>query len=370
MARYARQIHLPQVGIEGQKKLRDARICVVGAGGLGHPVLQYLTAAGIGTIGIVDGDEVESSNLQRQVLFNTSDIGHTKASRAVQALKKLNPHVVFKVHPVYFEETNALSMIEGYDIIVDATDTFAARYLINDACFERGKIHAFASVSAFEGQISVFCAPNGPCYRCLYPKPPPAGLMPDCASGGVFGVVPGILGLLQANEVIKYLLGLDQSLVGHLLTVNLLTMQFKTFPIERRIDCPLCQRQQSFTTVERDFPDQSCLLSTTNHIASEHIITAEQLRQQKADVCLIDVREPYEHKAGAIEGSICIPFGAIVEQRDKLDTNKSVVLYCQMGQRSNQAVSLLKQHGVAAQHLQGGITAWRALCKSDDSKIN
>lgn len=331
LKRYARHLFLEEVGMDGQDKLRNARILVIGAGGLGCPVLQYLTAAGVGTIGIVDGDIVELSNLQRQVLFSVEDIGQNKAEAAIRKLRKQNHHVAFRAYPVYLSASNALAVISQYDIVVDGSDNFATRYLVNDASVMLKKILVFGSIFKFDGQVSVFNYQEGPTYRCLYPEPPAIGEMPNCAETGVLGVLPGICGTLMANEVIKMILGLGEILSGKLLSFDALTMQFDLFNIETN--------PTNKTISELIDYDLFC--------DAVEEITAQQLKSKiaaKEDFQLVDVREETEYNERNI-GGLLIPLKTLENNLYKLSPGKEVIVHCKSGARSRQAVSMLKQKG-------------------------
>lgn len=353
LVRYSRHLMLPNIGIDDQHRLKQAKIGVIGAGGLAHPALQYLTAAGIGHISIVDADSVERSNLQRQVLFGAQDIGSQKVTAVIRSLQRQNPYVTFVAHHEMLVDQNAASLLSGHDLIIDATDNFATRYLINDVCQKLSIPVVFASIAAFEGQCSIFCAPSGPCYRCLYPSPPPADLMPNCAEGGVLGILPGLLGVIQASEAIKYLLQMGQPLVGHLLTVNVLTMRFQQFPLSQQSGCVLCGHGQ--------MPTSQQAMKCQQPEVSDHSVTAQELfmLQQQTDIFLLDVREPYEAKICQLEQSYLIPLAELDNRLEEVDQSKTIIVYCKTGVRSAKAVKLLALHGILAKNLQGGVLSWR-----------
>lgn len=356
--RYSRHFNLPLVGPTGQQQLKAARVLCIGAGGLGCPVLLYLAAAGVGTLGIVDHDIVDLSNLQRQVLYTTQDIGQPKAIAAKTRLHALNPHCTVISHSVALTHDNALALIQDYDIVVDGTDNFAARYLINDACFHLQKPLVYAGIFQFEGQCSVFNVTNNPCYRCLYAAPPPPGLMPNCAEGGVLGVLPGILGTLQANEVLKLILGIGTPLVGRLLTVDALTLQFQEFAVQKNPDCCLCTHHQPFESL----PYHAATTCAQQPLEMEQdTISVREfyaLQQQQADFVLLDVREPYEHQGSNI-GGILIPLAQLPACLDKLDKSKSYIVYCRVGERSHFAMTLMQAAGFnSVKNLAGGLKAW------------
>jgi len=355
---YARQISLPEIGVSGQQKLKSARILCVGAGGLGSPALLYLAGAGIGTIGIVDDDNIEPSNLHRQVLYTTADVGRKKIQVAKERLSALNPAVNFILHEEHLQKNNALSIIANYDLVIDGSDNFATRYLVNDACFHLKKPNIYASILQFAGQCSIFCAPQGPCYRCLYESPPPPKLIPSCADSGVLGVLPGLLGTIQATEAIKLILGIGKPLVGRLLTIDALTMQFRELHIRQNPNCLLCAHQQSFDTLP-NYETNQCVLSNI----AEDEITPQQLRTlqlQKTDFLLLDVREPYEHHTFNL-GGLLVPLAQLPSQLNKLDPKRLTVVYCRVGARSAYAVKLLQKHGFTnVKNLIGGVLAWQA----------
>jgi molybdopterin/thiamine biosynthesis adenylyltransferase/rhodanese-related sulfurtransferase len=354
--RYSRHFTLPGVGMAGQEKLKAARVLCVGAGGLGSPLLQYLAAAGIGTIGIIDNDIVDLSNLQRQILYTNDDLGLQKVEVAKKKLVSLNPHIDIKIYNEQLTHSNALSIIQNYDIVADGTDNFAARYLVNDACFHLKKPNVYASIFQFEGQCSVFNAENGPCYRCLYDAPPPPGLMPNCAEGGVLGVLPGIMGTIQALEVVKLILKIGDPLIGRLLTFDALAMRFQEYKVQQYPDCRLCIHQQNFT----DLPYHEA--ASCNVVESEvsEISVQElwQLSQQQANYTLLDIREPYEQQICNLGGQL-IPLASLSSQLAKLDKNKSYIAYCRSGHRSYEAVKIMKRAGfISVKNLKGGILAW------------
>ena len=329
--RYARHLILPEIGESGQEKLKQAKVLVVGAGGLGCPVLQYLVAAGVGKIGIIDFDKVEISNLQRQILFSTEDIGKYKAEVAREKLAKQNPHINLISHILYLTPQNAIEIISDYDIVVDGSDNFATRYLVNDVCVILNKPLVFGSVFKFEGQFSVFNYREGPTYRCLYPEPPNEGEVPNCAEIGVMGVLPGIIGLMQANEVIKIIVGIGEVLSGKLLSFDALTMQFNSF------DFLLNPNNRNI----KKLIDYDLFCGTSNEI------TAEELKQKiklKEDFQLIDVREQNEYQVKNI-GGILIPLGQLTDNITKINSEQEIIVHCASGARSKKAVSLLKEKG-------------------------
>jgi sulfur-carrier protein adenylyltransferase/sulfurtransferase len=340
-ARYARHLILPEVGEAGQEKLKAGSVLVVGAGGLGSPVSLYLAAAGVGRIGLVDFDEVDASNLQRQVLYGASDVGRPKLEAARDRLQDLNPEIAIETHGAALTSDNALAIIANYDVIVDGTDNFATRYLVNDACVLLGKPNVYGSIFRFEGQASVFSALEGPCYRCLYPEPPPPHLVPSCAEGGVLGVLPGVIGTIQATETIKLLAGIGETLVGRLLLFDALRMSFRTLRLRQQHD------QHAAITGLIDY-DQFC------NPANLHEVT-----QIVDGAVVIDVREPYEWDAGHIDGARLIPLGELPNRLGELPRDADIVFYCQAGGRSARALDIARDAGLTrAKHLRGGYAGW------------
>ena len=331
LKRYARHIILPEIGLEGQQKTKQAKVLIIGAGGLGCPVLQYLCAAGIGTIGVVDFDKVEESNLQRQILFSTEDVGKQKAAVAKEKLSKQNPYIKLIAHITHLTSANALDIMKDYDIIVDGSDNFATRYLVNDACVILNKILVFGSIYKFDGQVSVFNYKNGPTYRCLYPEPPIDNEMANCAEVGVIGVLPGIIGTLQANEVIKIITEIGEILSGKLLTFDALTMQFNTFDV----------------TLNHENKKIDKLIDYDTFCGTIKEISADELKEKiksNQDFTLIDVREESEYQIKNI-GGILIPLHSLQNQLDKLDKHKEIIVHCASGARSKKAVSILIEKG-------------------------
>ena len=354
--RYSRHLILPEFGARGQKKLKAARVLVVGAGGLGSPAAMYLAAAGVGTLGLVDFDVVDLSNLQRQVLHGTSDVGRPKLDSAAERLRALNPEVNVQLHPLRLSAENALALFAQYDLVLDGTDTFATRYLINDACVLTGRPNVSASVFRFEGQLSVFCTKDGPCYRCLYPEPPPPGLAPSCGEGGVLGIVPGVVGTLQATEALKVVAGIGEPLIGRLLTFDALQMSFRQFTVKKDVRCPVCGPTPSISALidyEQFCGTRAPLPGTVRDV------TPRWLEQRRASVQLVDVREPGEREINDISGSICIPMGELSSRFHELSTTQDVVVYCKVGERSARAVEYLRAVGFERVfNLEGGIDRW------------
>ena len=366
LGRYARHLALPQVGLEGQEKLKAGRVLLVGAGGLGSPSALYLAAAGVGTIGLVDFDSVDASNLHRQLLFGTRDIGRSKLEAASRRLEDVNPHVRVERHETRLTSENALEIVRGYDVVADGTDNFPTRYLVNDACVLTGKPNVYASVFRFEGQASVFWAARGPCYRCVYPEPPPQGLVPSCAEGGVLGVLPGLLGLIQAVETIKILLGIGDTLVGRLLLIDTLPMQFREVKLQKNAACAVCGKSP---TVTRLFDYEAFCGERSPVVSSPPMfgprvpeITVEDLQARRSrgeKIVLVDVREPHETAISDLPGSIKIPLGSLPQNLAKMDPSDDLVVYCRSGARSAQAVQFLIGKGYAkARNLVGGINHW------------
>ncbi len=362
-ARYSRHLLLPEVGLRGQLALKSSRVLVVGAGGLGCPAALYLAAAGVGTLGIVDADTVEISNLQRQILHTTQRIGQQKTDSAQAHLHALNPAITVEAHTTMLSRRNALEILSAYDIILDGTDNFATRYLVNDAAGLLGKPLVYGSVFRFTGQVSVFDAKHGGCYRCLYPTPPPPELVPNCAEGGVLGVLPGIIGTLQAAEALKIILGIGETLHRRLLLVDALTMEFSRLNTPHNPHCALCGKEPTITELQ-DYeafcsPTQKPVFDVTAHEISAYELTAQELLHRKQEFIIIDVREAHERTMSHIEGSEHIPLGEIATNMDKIAAfTRPVVFHCQSGKRSADALRLAMEHGISAQHLRGGIMAW------------
>jgi sulfur-carrier protein adenylyltransferase/sulfurtransferase len=363
--RYSRHLIMPEVGVDGQKKLKASKVLCIGAGGLGSPVAMYLAAAGVGTLGLVDFDVVDFSNLQRQILHGTPDVGRSKLASAQDRLHALNPEITIKLYETALSSENALSLFEPYDVIVDGTDNFPTRYLVNDACVLLGKPNAYGSIFRFEGQASVFGAKNGPCYRCLYPEPPPPGLVPSCAEGGVLGVLPGIIGTIQAMETIKLILGIGEPLVGRFLIFDALRMKFRELKLQKDPDCPVCGTHPTVTRLI-DY-DQFCGIHpaapeptavTTNPLE----ISAVELKiriDRGDDLAIVDVREPNEYQINRIPGSVLIPLGDVPKRFNELDPDQEIVVHCKMGSRSAKAADFLRSVGFKrVLNLTGGVLAW------------
>lgn len=365
LERYSRQLSLPPIGIEGQRKLKRARVLVVGAGGLGSPALLYLASAGVGTIGLVDFDPVDVTNLHRQVLYTDADVGRSKTRAASERIAAANPHVHVEPYETRLTSSNALEIAADYDIIVDGTDNFATRYLVNDAAVLLGKTNVYASVLRFEGQASVFAAPHGPCYRCLFRDPPPAGLIPNCAEAGVLGVLPGIMGSIQASETIKLITGAGAPLIGRLLLFDALAMKFRVMEVRRDPGCPMCGTREIRELVDYEAWCGNASGSAREESGSEvGEITPVELSDRidrGDDIELLDVREPYEWEIARLPGARHIPLGTLPQAMDRLDPDRETIVYCKSGMRSMAAATQLAAAGFRkVANLSGGISRWSA----------
>jgi adenylyltransferase/sulfurtransferase len=361
IARYSRHLLLPEIGIEGQKKPKAAKVLIVGTGGLGAPLALYLSAAGIGTIGIVDFDFVDESNLQRQIIHGTKDVGRPKVASAKDRMKSINPYINIITHNEALTSKNALEIIADYDIVADGTDNYQTRYLVNDACVFLGKPNVYGSIFQFEGQSSIFYAKEGPCYRCLYPSPPPPGLVPSCAEGGVMGVLPGIVGTIQANEVIKLIVGGGSSLIGRLLIFDAWRMKFRELKLSKEPACPVCGKDPSIKELI-DY-EEFCGLKKKNDEKPIETITAVDLkaRLDKGDkIQLIDIREPHERAIVKFPGAIVMPLGQLQRRKDELNPEIDAVFLCKIGQRSILGIRALEEAGYTGRllNLQDGLNAW------------
>jgi len=353
---------MPEVGMEGQLKLKQARVLCIGAGGLGSPLMLYLAAAGVGTLGLVDFDVVDFTNLQRQIAHGTSDVGRKKLDSAADSLREINPNVEVQKFDTHLSSANALELFRQFDIIADGTDNFPTRYLVNDACVLTGKPNVYGSIFRFEGQASVFATKEGPCYRCLYPEPPPPGLVPSCAEGGVLGILPGLLGVIQATETIKLILGAGEPLIGRLLLVDALGMRFRELKLRKNLDCPVCGANPTVTELI-DY-NQFCGIrgeEAPTTVTGIPEIQPEELKRRLAageDIYILDVREPHEYQICNIGGHL-IPLGDLPKRVSELDSSREIVVHCKMGGRSAKAVDFLRQAGFTRVHnLAGGIQAW------------
>jgi molybdopterin/thiamine biosynthesis adenylyltransferase/rhodanese-related sulfurtransferase len=359
--RYSRHLIMPEVGMDGQLKIKAAKVLCIGAGGLGSPLALYLGAAGVGTLGIVDFDVVDYTNLQRQIIHRTEDVGRPKLDSAAEKLKAMNPFLNIKKFNTHLSSDNALELFKDFDIIADGTDNFPTRYLVNDACVISGKPNVYASIFRFEGQASVFGMPGGPCYRCLYPEPPPPGLVPSCAEGGVLGILPGLLGVIQATEVIKLILGSGDPLVGRLLLVDALGMKFRELKLRKNPGCPVCGENPTI----KKLIDYQEFCGIRGEEAQAEVTTSEmqveELKQRLDrgdDLFILDVREPHEYQICNIGGHL-IPLGDLPKRVNELDTSHEIVAHCRSGVRSAKAANFLRQAGFKKVHnLTGGILAW------------
>src|SRR5947208_1772696 len=364
--RYSRHLIMPEVGVDGQRKLKAAKVLCVGAGGLGSPVAMYLAAAGVGTLGLVDFDVVDFSNLQRQILHGTPDVGRSKLASAKDRLNAINPEVKIETYETALSSQNALDLFRPYDVIVDGTDNFPTRYLVNDACVLLGKPNAYGSIFRFEGQASVFGMKDGPCYRCLYPEPPPPGLVPSCAEGGVLGVLPGVVGTIQAMETIKLILGIGEPLVGRFLIFDALRMKFRELKLKKDPNCPVCGTHPTVTHLI-DY-EQFCGIHPaapepiTVASAKPSEITSVELKERldRGDrLKIVDVREPNEYQINRIPGSVLIPLGDVPRRQNELDPNDEIVVHCKSGARSAKAADFLRSVGFRrVLNLKGGILDW------------
>jgi molybdopterin/thiamine biosynthesis adenylyltransferase/rhodanese-related sulfurtransferase len=364
--RYSRHLIMPEVGVDGQKRLKASSVLCIGAGGLGSPAAMYLAAAGVGRIGVVDFDVVDYSNLQRQLLHGTPDVGRTKLDSARDRLHALNPHVEIDTYETALSSQNAIKLFEPYDVILDGTDNFPTRYLVNDACVISGKPNAYGSIFRFEGQASVFATKGGPCYRCLYPEPPPPGLVPSCAEGGVLGVLPGVIGVIQATETIKLMLGIGEPLIGRFLIYDALKMRFRELKLRRDPACPVCGDHPTVTElIDYDQfcgivpePPEPSVVGSTN----DREITALELKRRMdagEPVFVLDVREVNEFQINRIPGSTLIPLGEIPRRYQEIERDQEIVALCKMGARSAKAADFLRSVGFSrVKNLKGGILEW------------
>ncbi|MGN6475273.1 MAG: adenylyltransferase/sulfurtransferase MoeZ [Mycobacteriales bacterium] len=368
--RYSRHLIIPDVAMDGQKRLKNAKVLCVGAGGLGSPALMYLAAAGVGTLGIIDFDVVDESNLQRQVIHGQSDVGRSKAESAKATVAEINPLVQVNLHLERLDSSNVMDIFSEYDLIVDGTDNFATRYLVNDACVLLNKPYVWGSIYRFDGQASVFWSEHGPCYRCLYPEPPPPGMVPSCAEGGVLGVLCASIGSIQVNEAIKVITGIGEPLVGRLMIYDALEMTYRSVKVRKDPECAICGKNPTIT----ELIDYEAFCGVVSDEASEaaagSTITAGELnamRERGDDMYLVDVREPAEYEIINIGGSVLIPPRELPSRLSELPQDKPVVLYCKTGVRSAEALALLKNAGFSdAKHVQGGVTAWQTQVLGDE----
>ena len=359
--RYSRHLIMPEVGMEGQLKLKAAKVLCIGAGGLGSPLALYLAAAGVGTLGVVDFDVVDYTNLQRQVIHTTADVGRKKLDSAAEKVKAINPFIQLRPFETRLTSENALQLFRDFDIIVDGTDNFPTRYLVNDACVLTGKPNVYGSIFRFEGQVSVFATKDGPCYRCLYPEPPPPGLVPSCAEGGVLGILPGLVGVMQATEAIKLILGKGEPLIGRLLLVDALGMRFRELKLRRNPECPACGGHPTVTKLI-DYNEFCGIRGEEKPVASNvPEIQPEELKARLdagEDIFILDVREPHEYQICNLNGYL-IPLGELPKRAHELDSSREIVAHCRSGVRSAKAVTFLQQAGFRkVKNLAGGILAW------------
>jgi sulfur-carrier protein adenylyltransferase/sulfurtransferase len=359
--RYSRHLIMPEVGMEGQQKLKAAKVLCIGAGGLGSPLALYLGAAGVGTIGLVDFDIVDYTNLQRQIIHTTNDVGRKKLDSAADKLKAINPFLNVRTFETKLTSANALELFREFDIIADGTDNFPTRYLVNDACVLTGKPNVYGSIFRFEGQASVFATEQGPCYRCLYPEPPPPGLVPSCAEGGVLGILPGLVGVIQATETIKLILGAGDSLAGRLLLIDALGMKFRELKLRKNPDCPACGQRRTISKLI-DY-EEFCGIRGQEEPAGNDVpaITVEELKRKldaRADIFVLDVREPHEYQICNLKGYL-IPVGDLPKRVNELDSSREIIAHCRSGVRSAKAVNFLRRSGFKkVYNLTGGILAW------------
>jgi len=359
--RYSRHLIMPEVGMEGQQKLKAARVLCIGAGGLGSPLALYLAAAGVGTLGIVDFDVVDYTNLQRQIIHTTADVGRKKLDSATEKLKAINPFLNIRTFETKLTSENALEIFADFDIIADGTDNFPTRYLVNDACVLTGKPNVYGSIFRFEGQASVFATKKGPCYRCLYPAPPPPGLVPSCAEGGVLGILPGLVGVIQATEVIKLILGKGEPLIGRLLLIDALGMKFRELKLRKNPDCPVCGTHPTVTRLI-DY-NEFCGIRgeetpVTSNVPEMQVEELKRTLDAGEDIFVLDVREPHEYQICNIGGQL-IPLGDLPKRVHELDSSREIVAHCRSGVRSAKAVDFLRQAGFRkVRNLAGGILAW------------
>jgi adenylyltransferase/sulfurtransferase len=363
--RYSRHLIIPDVGMTGQKRLKNAKVLCVGAGGLGSPTLMYLAAAGVGTLGVIDFDVVDESNLQRQVIHGQSDIGRLKVESAAATVREINPYVNVVTHNTTLTTDNVMEIFSQYDLIVDGTDNFATRYMVNDAAVLLGKPYVWGSIYRFDGQASVFWAEHGPCYRCLYPEPPPPGMVPSCAEGGVLGVLCASIGSIQVNEAIKLITGIGEPLVGRLMIYDALEMKYRDVKVRKDPECALCGKNPTITSLLDDYQAFCGVISDEAERAAQgSTITALELKEMMDrgdDIFLVDVREPNEYEICRIPGSVLIPKGEFLDGSalEKLPQDKKIVLHCKSGGRSAEALAVVKNAGFSdAVHVGGGILSW------------
>lgn len=354
LIRFSRHITLGEIGVAGQRRLKGARVLCVGAGGLGSPAALYLAAAGVGTLGLVDFDTVDASNLHRQVLYSVADVGRPKLDAAADRLRGVNPEINVVAHQMMLDASNALQLVSGYEVVLDGTDNFTARYLVNDACVMARKPNVYGAIFQFEGQASVFAAEDGPCYRCLHPEPPPPGLVPSCAEAGVLGVLPGIIGTIQATEAIKLILGIGEPLIGRFVIYDALRMRFRELKLARDPLCAVCGDSPSI--LELKAYEGYCTANGSTDITVREL--KDRMDRGEAPT-VIDVREPHEHAICRIQGALLIPAGELTQRLGELDPAAEVIVHCKSGGRSSRAVAMLRERGFQnARNLTGGVLAW------------
>jgi molybdopterin/thiamine biosynthesis adenylyltransferase/rhodanese-related sulfurtransferase len=362
--RYSRHLILPEFGVEGQKKLKASKVLLIGSGGLGSPVALYLAAAGVGQMGLVDFDVVDVTNLQRQIIHGQSDVGRAKVESAKASILEINPFIKVELFNTHLNSTNAMEIFKGYDLVVDGTDNFPTRYLVNDACVLLGIPYVYGSIFRFEGQATIFADKEGPCYRCLYPEPPPPGMVPSCAEGGVIGVLPGVVGTLQATEAVKYLAGIGQSLVGRLLLIDALSMKFRELKIKKDPSCPICGNHRTVTQLidYEMFCGMKAAEEKDNSLNPDEIsvFQLKEMQDKKEKFTLIDVREANEYAINQIEGSVLAPLSSLESEYTQFEPNDRIVLQCYKGGRSMTALNFLRSKGFKnLKSLAGGIKEWR-----------
>ena len=374
ITRYSRHLLLQEIGVKGQKRLKAAKVLIVGAGGLGTPLVQYLAAAGVGTIGIIDFDEVEESNLQRQVMHGTRDIGRPKVSSAKDSIKQINPLVKVETYNMRLTAENAEEIISQYDLVADASDNYPTRYLVNDTCVLLGKPDVFGAMYQFEGQVGVYYAEKGPCYRCMYPAPPPAGLVPSCAMGGVVGVLPGVIGTLQANEIIKLIVGGGKNLIGKVVSFDAWNLRWRELKIHKDDNCPICGKHPTITDVEElDYEDFCGITQQKEEEEQVEGIEPEELKRRMDEgekITIVDVREPHERAIAKFPEAIVIPIGQLERRQKELDSTIDTIFVCKEGKRSILAVNTLREAGYKGPlyNLKGGTNAWAAKVDKDFPK--
>jgi molybdopterin/thiamine biosynthesis adenylyltransferase/rhodanese-related sulfurtransferase len=361
--RYSRHLIIPDVAMDGQRRMKTAKVLCIGAGGLGSPVAMYLAAAGVGTIGLVDSDVVDETNLQRQIIHGTSDLGRPKLESARDSLKEINPNVNVVLHDTFVRSDNALDLFRDYDLIIDGSDNFPTRYLVNDACVLLGKPYVWGSIYRFDGQLSVFWAEHGPCYRCLFPEPPPPGMVPSCAEGGVLGMLCGTIGSLQTTEAVKVITGIGDPMIGRMLVYDALEMKFRELKVRKDPECPVCGKNPTVT----ELIDYEAFCGVTQDVAefaSQLSLTSREVKKLMDDgeaVTLVDVREPHEWEIVHFPGAKLIPMNEVVERVSEIPQSGTVVVYCKVGARSAQVLQWLHSVGLThTKHLAGGIDAWAA----------